>query len=164
MNRPAARLAVSAIATLIAAGCAGLPPVQPGQSEAEVLAALGPPTGRYPARDGGLRLEYGSGAHGGTTAMIDLDPQRRVVQQTQVLTDAGFSAVQAGMARDELLYRLGHPAFRRGMWRGELWYYRYAAMTCSVFVITLEVQGGPVRDASYAPDPMCEDRAPGGRS
>ncbi|MBI3367295.1 MAG: hypothetical protein HY021_02230 [Burkholderiales bacterium] len=163
MNR-SARRATAVIAMAMAAGCAPLPAMQPGQSEAEVLAALGPPTGRHPARDGGLRLEYASGAHGGSTAMIDLDAQRRVVRQTQVLTDASFSTVLAGMTRDELLYRLGQPAFRRGMWRGELWYYRYAAMTCSVFVITLEPRDGPVRDASYAPDPMCEDRAPGGRS
>ena len=65
---PSARRAAGVATWLAAAawlaGCASLQPPQatPGQTEAEVVARLGPPTGRYTLPAGGQRLEYATDA------------------------------------------------------------------------------------------------------
>jgi hypothetical protein len=141
-------------------GCASYVPPSTliGQSADAVAGALGPPSGRYTLPDGTTRLEYAHGPYGKHTYMIDLDASGRVARIEQVLTERNFEAIRPGDSRMSVLQRLGRPSEVRRIWRGaELWQYRYEAMFCLWFVITLEPDGGGVRDAGYVPDPACDN-------
>lgn len=158
MMRRLRRLACLVAAAFLAA-CATAPSrvVQPGQSVAEVEQALGQPSGRYTLSEGGSRLEYARGPYGKQTWMIDVDAAGRVRSVQQVLNEANFGTIAPGAARDDVLRRLGRPSERRGAYGNvELWQYRYDAIFCQWFVVTM-TQQGKVRDTGYVPDPMCDD-------
>ena len=148
----------SASAVLLAiAACAGYTVnAQPGQTVDEVTASFGQPTGRYALPQGGTRYEYARGPYGKHTWMIDFDPSGRVRAVDQVLNEKNFATVKAGETTQEVLLKLGRPSERRGAFRNtELWQYRYDAIFCQWFVVTMEPTGR-VRDAGYVPDPMCD--------
>ena len=157
--RRAARLltATAAAATAALGGCAI--PFQPGQTEPEVIAAAGPPTGRYVMPDGTRRLEYATGPMGRHTWMVDLDAQGRVQQVEQVLSEMTFLKITDGMARDDVLRLIGRPAHRQREWMNkETWFWRYPTNDCLWVGVTMlppdwKVQHG----AGYLPDPMCDD-------
>ena len=147
--------------SLLMAGCAVLGPNGPraGQSEAEVVAAMGRPTAVHPLADG-RRLEYATGPYGRTTWMVDVDASGRVVQAAQVLTEANLSAFQArapGMGREDLLRTLGRPGERRGVgWQGgETWSWRYVTNDCLWFQVSVD-RAGVVQSAGFAIDPACD--------
>lgn len=147
-----------ALASLLLPACATYAPtsVQPGQSAADVERELGPPSGRYTLPQGGTRLEYARGPWGKHTYMIDLDTGGRVSAIQQVLTEANFGTVLPGATRDEVLRSLGRPSERRGAYGDvELWQYRYEAIFCQWFVVTMQ-RDGRVRDSGYVPDPACD--------
>jgi hypothetical protein len=154
---------VCAVASALLASCAGYGPgsVRPGQSADEVARAMGQPTGRYTLPQGGTRLEYARGPFGKHTYMVDLDAQGRVQRWQQVLTENNFGGVRAGWTQDELLLALGRPAERRsgGRQGGEVWSYRYDAVFCQWFQVS--VKGGRVTDMAYGPDPLCDVDHPG---
>ncbi len=152
---------LAALAALgVLGACAGYGPAQvrTGQTPEEVARTMGPPTGRHTMADGHQRLEYARGPYGKHTWMIDLDAQGRVAAVTQVLTEANFNRIPAGMGRSELLATLGQPSARRpGGWQGgEIWAWRYDAVFCTWFMATVG-EDGTVRDTGYGPDPACED-------
>jgi len=149
----------SAVAALaLASACTGYAPgrLEPGHGTDEVTRQLGAPTGRHARPQGGTRLEFARGPFGRHTYMVDVDANGRVIGWRQVLTEADFAAIAAGMTRDELLFRLGRPSHTRGGgWQpGEVWSYRYDAIFCQWFQVS--VVADRVRDASYGPDPLCE--------
>lgn len=172
MNRPfpgselwlvSRKLAACLLVAAALAACAGYAPSSAliGRSADDVAREIGPPTGRYTLPDGTTRLEYARGPYGKETYMIDLDSAGRVARVDQVLTENNFNAIRPGESRMSVLLRLGRPSEVGRIWRGgELWMYRYNAFFCRWFVITLEPDGGGVRDSGYLPDPMCEDRDP----
>lgn len=146
---------VLTVAALLAA-CAG-PALQPGQTEAEVRAAMGAPTGRYALPEGGSRLEYATGPWGRHTWMVDLDAGGRVLRWAQVLDDAHFNQVRDGMPRDELLRLLGRPGHRAGEWQNrETWYWRYPTNDCLWFAVTLTAEGRVLHGGGHLPDPACD--------
>ena len=141
------------------AGCASLQPPQatPGQTEAEVLARLGQPTGRYNVPAGGQRLEYATGPYGRTTVMVDLGRDGRVTASQQVLTEANFAKVRHGMSRDEVLLMLGRPAEKAGEYMNrQTWSWRYPTYECQWARITFEPTGRARGGASLLPDPRCD--------
>lgn len=148
---------------LALAGCTTplmAPPAQPGQSEAEVVARLGAPTGRYTLPEGGTRLEYATGPYGRQTWMVDLDRGGRVVVAQQVLTAENLAAFQAkapGMPREQLLATIGRPGERRGGGRqgGEVWSWRYQTNDCLWFQVSI-ADDGRVRDGAFGIDPTCD--------
>jgi hypothetical protein len=150
-------IAAATVLTSIAA-CTGYAPghLVAGHGIDEVTRQLGAPTGRYTLPQGGTRLEFARGPFGRHTYMVDLDPQGRVTGWRQVLTEADFATIVPGMSADELLQRIGRPSHTRGGgWQpGEVWSYRYDAIFCQWFQIS--VVNRRVRDASYGPDPLCE--------
>jgi hypothetical protein len=147
--------AASAALSLLAA-CAPLP-FRAGQTEAEVIAAAGPPTGRYAMPGGATRLEYASGPMGRTTWMVDLDAQGRVVRWDQVLNEAQFAAIADGMPREVLLRTIGRPAHRAGEWMNrETWSWRYPTNDCLWFRVTLSPQGKVIDGGGYMIDPICD--------
>jgi hypothetical protein len=141
-------------------GCAtsyGPQAIAPGASLGEVTAALGPPTGRH-AQSAGERIEYARGPFGKHTYMLDFDPQGRLLRWQQVLTEARFEEIRAGMNRDEVLMALGRPAETRplALQQRTLWSYRYDGPFCTWFQVGIDRQGRVV-DTGYGPDPLCED-------
>ncbi|MBP7665285.1 MAG: outer membrane protein assembly factor BamE [Burkholderiaceae bacterium] len=159
---PSARRAAGVATWLAAAalaGCASLQPPQatPGQTEAEVVARLGPPTGRYTLPAGGQRLEYATGPYGRTTVMVDLGGDGRVTASQQVLTEANFAQVGPGMSRDAVLLLLGRPADKAGEFMNrQTWSWRYPTYECLWVRITFEPSGRVRGGASYLPDPRCD--------
>ena len=118
---------------------------------------LGQPTGRYELPQGGARLEFARGPYGKHTYMVDLDSAGNVIGWQQVLNENNFNTVVNGMSRDEVLFKLGRPSERRGGGRqgGEVWSYRYDAVFCQWFAISMI--DGKVRDPAYLPDPLCDN-------
>ncbi len=127
-----------------------------GQNTDQVARSLGTPTARYAMDQGASRLEFARGPFGKHTFMVDVDAAGRVTQWQQVLTEATFDSVKPGISAQALLQTLGTPSHRRGGGRqgGEVWSYRYQAIFCQWFQVS--VVDAKVRDASYGPDPMCD--------
>src|SRR2546421_12027727 len=76
------RFALAAAFAVFAGACAvGNPAASfaPGSSAASVIERLGPPTAQHATPAGGRRLEYGGGAFGPRTAMLDLDASDRLL-------------------------------------------------------------------------------------
>jgi len=156
--RRAAPLLVATLAVALTA-CASLVPrpPQPGQTEADAVAGLGQPTGRYALPDGVQRVEFARGPYGRVTWMVDLDAGGRVLRAEQVLTPQHFARVRPGMPRDELLRLLGRPADRQGEWMDrETWSWRYETYECMWVRVTLDANGRVRGGASYLPDPRCD--------
>ncbi|WP_235971137.1 hypothetical protein [Azohydromonas caseinilytica] len=125
-------------------------------SAEQVQAIMGAPTGRYANPDGGTRLEYARGPMGLHTYMVDLDASGRVTGWKQVMDEREFNAITPGMPVQEMLRRIGRPAYvRGGGWQpGQVWSYRYDSPFCLWWQIS--VVGDTVKDAAYGPDPRCE--------
>ena len=151
-------LTLSLTLTLMTA--CGTPPsqrVQVGQPEAEVLAAMGPATGRYPLAGGAQRLEFARGPAGRTTWMVDLDAGGRVLQIEQVLDGRHFEQVLDGMPRDALLRLLGRPAARQREYQDrETWSWRYETHDCLWLRVTLSADGRVLGGAAHMTDPACD--------
>lgn len=154
------RFVMHALLAALLAGCAaGRPALLPGQSEAEVLTAMGKPTGRYVMPDGGQRLEYAKGPNGVVTWMVDLDQAGRVAGIAQVLQQRYFDRVRNGMSRDDLLRLLGRPADRAPEWqRRETWSWRFDNYDCVWFRVTLSAQQRVLGGGSMMVDPKCDPR------
>jgi hypothetical protein len=154
----ACRWAWPAALALLVSGCAGYSPsaVQPGMGAAELQRLMGPSTGRHALADGSSRLEFARGPQGLHTYMVDLDAEGRVTRWDQVLGELQFQSIEPGTAREDLLRRLGRPAFvRAGGWQpGEVWTYRFDDVFCRWWEV--EVIDGRVRGAGFSPDPRCE--------
>ena len=157
-GRPSGRLlGLSLMAGL--SGCAVLQPrlAQPGQSEAEMLATMGQPSGRYVMDGGQQRVEYAKGPQGRVTWLVDLDRAGRVAAVQQVLTPANFALVHDGMPRDALLRLLGRPGHRAGEYMNrETWSWRFETYDCLWLRVTLTAEGQVRGGASYLPDPQCD--------
>ncbi len=153
-----ARVVLAAAVALLGA-CANLQPPQVslGQSEADVLARLGPPTGRYSLPAGAQRLEYATGPYGRTTLMVDLGADGRVRASEQALTEANFAKVRDGMPRGDVLRLLGRPAEKAGEYMNrQTWSWRYPTYECLWARITFEPDGKVRGGASFLPDPRCD--------
>jgi hypothetical protein len=157
-RRSFAASAAVLLAAASVAACAGYGPsgLAPGATEAEIVARLGPPTGRHRSEAGQERLEFARGPYGRHTYMLTLDAAGRLVQSEQVLTEARFAAVAPGAPASQVRADLGRPSQTRVGWRGvgEVWSYRYEATFCQWFQVW--VVNGAVREAAYAPDPLCD--------
>jgi hypothetical protein len=144
----------------VAAGCALFDPaaLPPGASIGEATRTLGEPTGEYTLPSGGKRLEFARGPFGKHTWMLDFDASGALKTTTQVLTEANFNAVRAGMSRDEVLLAIGRPsqAWPLAFQRQTVWSYRYESPFCQWFQIGID-ERGKVADSGYYPDPFCED-------
>lgn len=148
---------------LCACAVPGPAQVRPGQSEAELVQALGPPLARHVSPDGfDKRLEYNRGPGGRQAWMIDVDRDGRVRQVQQVLNERQFLNVKDGLTRAQVLALIGRPTHVAGMWRGgQIWSWRWATNDCLWFQVAFDSRGIAQGDGSYGPDPACDvnDRA-----
>lgn len=160
-------MALLMLAAALLAGCAGPglwqgPRLALGQTEAEVVALLGPPTDRYPMGDGVQRLQWVTGPFGRQTWMVDLGADGRSRWFAQVLTRAhlfAFAERAQGMDIPQLLRELGRPAEQRpnGWGGGQTWSWRYVTNDCLWWQVSLDAHG-KVSGAGEGPDPLCEVR------
>jgi hypothetical protein len=154
-------LIVALLASLLVA-CAGYAPpkdMHVGMPEAEVVQAMGQPTGRYPLPDGAVRLEFARGPYGFETFMVDLDAQGRVLKWEQVLDRWHFDAVIPGMTSEQLLRYIGRPSEQMGMMRdGKIWTYRYFNNDCLIWYAQLDAKG-VITAAGYGPRHGCDGAA-----
>lgn len=159
------RACVLALSTLLGAsllaGCVNMSSpakLAPGAGAEAIRAQLGEPTGRYAMPGGLTRLEYARGPYGRETWMLDVDGAGALVKATQVLDEASFATIKAGMTRDELLRRIGRPSNVGFVgWQNQtVWNYRYSSPFCQWFQVGLS-QAGIVQDTGFGPDPLCDD-------
>ncbi len=144
--------------------CSGYGPsgLKAGASQAEVLAAMGPPTAEHPppasAPAAAKRLEYARGPMGKHTYMLDFDAQGRLLAWEQVLTEKRFFEVRKGWTQEELRRWLGTPSNIRGVgWRGQkVWSYRFESPFCVWFEVSVEQ--GRVTETGQGPDPQCDNK------
>ncbi len=163
MNRPNPARRNAALVlwmSVLISACATYGPqsLPPGASIGSVTQSLGPPTADMALPAGGRRLEYARGPYGKHTYLLDFDDAGRLLRWEQVLTEANFNAIRAGMTSDEVLMRIGH-ASETGYvgWQKQIvWSYRYESPFCQWFRIGIDTQGRVV-DTLYGPDPQCDD-------
>jgi hypothetical protein len=152
-------VAIAIAGSLVLGGCSGYSPrnLQTGQTEAEVVQQMGPPTARYKLPEGGTRLEYARGPAGRETYMVDFDAAGRLTTWDQVLNLPNLYAISPGMSEGEVLLRVGHPGTTIPIKRQQLvlWNYRYPTNDCLWFQISMG-DDGKVITASQGTDPQCD--------
>lgn len=119
---------LSGLALLLTA-CAALipPPVQVGETEAQVIAKRGQPTARIPDVNGYL-LEYTRNPWGQAIDMARFDRDGRLVSYEQVLTTEKFATIKPGVStKTDVLRTIGHPSETSYLPRLQLevWSYPY---------------------------------------
>ena len=131
-----------------------------GTPIAEARQAYGGASGEYTLPGGGTRLEYRQGSFGRQTYMLDFDAGGRLVATHQVLTPATFATITPGMAQDEVLARIGRPAFvfPVGWQQLQVWNYRFGGLEgdCVVFQVSISNATHTVADAGPNTDPACD--------
>lgn len=144
-------------------GCAAVPPPSTpaglplGSTEAQVIARMGQPTGRYQLPQGGTRLEFARGPQGRETYMVDFDAKGGSILWEQVLTPQTFLSLQSGMSTEEVLMRIGHPGSTRDFPRQQLWVwnYRYPTFDCLWYQVSIGYDGKFI-GAANTTDPQCD--------
>lgn len=150
------------LAACLLAGCAGFalgpPTLAPGTPIAEATRSLGPPTAQFALAGGATRLEYWGGSFAKATWMVDFDPGGRFVAMEQVLTEANFYALPAGITREELRARMGPPVstFPIGRQGLQIWNYRYQTNDCLWFQVSIRDLDGRVAETTRGIDPSCD--------
>jgi hypothetical protein len=152
--------AICSLALALLAGCSTYGPgrLAPGQTEADARRELGEPTLRTTLPNGGTRLDYARGPFGKHTYRFELYAAGTVASVSQLLNDNNFESLRPGWSKTEVLDRLGPASETRVGWRGvgEVWSYRYETVFCRWFQVWLVEDR--VREASYSPDPICEEK------
>ena len=163
-------------------GCVAYSPrnLPAGASVADVIAAMGAPTGEWSAAVGGdtdtdtgtgapraaaaaRHLEFAHGPYGKHTYLVDFDAQGRMLTWHQALTDANFYAVKVGESQDAVRRRLGRPSTTFTIPRQQIavWNYRYETPFCQWFQVSIStapVTLGRVTEVGFGPDPICTSR------
>ena len=101
----------AALVLVVLAGCAAPGALPPGTPIADARKSLGGVSGEYPLPDGGTRLEFRQGNFGKQTFMLDFDAKGALVSSKQVLTPETFATITPGLTSEQVLMRIGHPAF-----------------------------------------------------
>ncbi|MCC7152302.1 MAG: hypothetical protein IT501_09875 [Rubrivivax sp.] len=159
--KPVSR-AVLVLAAALLAACAAFqgPQLALGQTEADVVAQLGPPSDRFAMPDGVQRLQWVTGPLGRQTWMVDIGPDGRSRWFAQVLTRAHlfeFAQRAQGMTIPQLLRELGRPAEQRrnGWGSGQTWSWRYVTYDCLWWQVSID-KDGKVTGAGEGIDPLCD--------
>ena len=122
-------------AVLAVAGCAhiALPPINPGESAADVRRTAGPPSHEAALPDGTKAWFYVNGPSGWTTYRVHFSPDGTVLDSRQVLTAQSFRQylVPGQTTRDQVEQALGPPGIvmRFPNLREEVWTYRWVDST-----------------------------------
>ena len=159
------RLAGAAVALVLAtvAGCGAMRPaggLPAGTPIADARQTFGGVAGEYRLADGGTRLEFRQGSYGKQTYMLDFDSSGRLVSSQQVLTPETFATITPGLTPEQVLMRIGHPAFvfPVGYQQLQVWNYRFGGLEgdCVVFQVSISNATHTVTDAGPNTDPACD--------
>ena len=101
------RALIALLVSLLLAGCALHRPIVIGQPEGEVRAEQGAPTRILPQADGGALWQYATQPFGTTFIQVRFDAQGQVVESWDALAADRLAQIEAGMAREAVLERLG---------------------------------------------------------
>ena len=149
--------AVLALAALGA--CTGMRPgsLPAGSTIADARQTFGGASGEYPLPGGGTRLEFRQGR---ATQMLDFDASGRLVASQQVLNPQTFASITPGMTQEQVLARIGRPAFvfPVGWQQLQVWNYRFGGLEgdCVVFQVSISNATRTVADAGPNTDPACD--------
>jgi hypothetical protein len=131
-------------------------PLPAGSPEADVIARLGTPTGRYRLANGHV-LEYRRGPWGQETYMARIGPDGRLLSYEQVLTMQKFGTIQVDHDnKEDVLRTIGAPSetgyFPRV--QREVWSYPYkeSGVWNSLMSVYFD-NAGIVRKLENGPDP-----------
>jgi hypothetical protein len=162
IERAAGGIAALLLAAAVGA-CGSLRPpgsLPPGTPIAEARQSFGGPSGEYALPGGGNRLEFRQGRQ---TYMLDFDAGGRLVSSRQVLTPETFATITPGMSQQEVLARIGRPAFVTpiGWQQQQLWSYRFGGLEgdCVVFQVSIGNASHAVADTGPNMDPACDHGA-----
>jgi outer membrane protein assembly factor BamE (lipoprotein component of BamABCDE complex) len=150
-------LLIVALLTLLAA-CdeQRLSKLEPGvATETEVRQQFGEPVTVETLGDGSRVFEYPRQPEGTTNYFIRLGPDGKLAEVRQVLTEANFARVTAGMAQHEVRALLGRPARmqKHELKQQQVWDWRYsvgqpAAGEKRVFSVTFGADGRVLSSAT----------------
>ncbi|WP_019141999.1 outer membrane protein assembly factor BamE [Noviherbaspirillum massiliense] len=96
-------------------------------SEGDVRTVMGKPEMVWEEDDGTRMLQYPKGPEGARTWVFVIDPQGKLKDYRQILTEENFARVQPGMSRDEVRRMLGKPRSiaQYRLKNEEVWDWRY---------------------------------------
>ena len=118
--------------------------------------SFGGPGAEHALPDGATRLEY---RRGRDTYMLDFDAAGRFVAGRQVLDLPTFATIRPGMSEQDVLTRIGHPAFvfPVGWQQQQVWNYRFGGLEgdCFVFQVSIGNVTHRVAETGQGPDPAC---------
>jgi hypothetical protein len=131
----------------VSAGCASFSDITPGDSAQSVADRVGKPITVWKNSDGSELWQYPQGYYATQTFILTLDPDQRVREIHQALSEPYFSRVQAGMSRDDVFRLLGRP---REIWYfgardEETWTWRYWEAAYMFFNVLFDRTQGTVR-------------------
>lgn len=132
MNLPAwlaATAAAVGAAILPACDAINLREFKPGVSTAaEVRARMGEPGAEFRNADGTVTWEYNRQPNGTECHMLTFGPDQVLLKIEQVLNEANFAKIHAGLDKDEVRRRLGRPGSKAvyERLREEVWEWRIA--------------------------------------
>ena len=128
-----------------------------GTPIADARQSLGGPSAEYAVPGGGTRLEFRQGRE---TYLLDFDAGGRLAASRQVLTPQTFATIQPGMSQDDVLARIGRPAFvfGIGLQHSTVWNYRFGGLDgdCVVFQVSISNASHTVTEAGQNTDPACD--------
>lgn len=124
---------VSSALALLLTACASPLSLKPGTSIADARAALGRPTAELLLPGGGSRLQYSGQPFNQSVWNADFDAQGRLVNATEMMSDAAFHRIRAGEdTQSEVLRDFGPPAY----------VYHYRLKNESAFMYRYYTHGG----------------------
>ena len=133
--------------------------LKPGEARlADVESLMGAPALRWQDADGSVQLAYPRGPLGYRTFMVRLGPDGRLQSIANVLEDAGFAQIRAGLTQEEVLRVLGPPDAGATVYfkaRDELvWDWRFCSNfgAASHFMVLFDNTSGKVRSAMAQPE------------
>ena len=138
---------VAAMALACAGGCANFSALAPGDSAQSVADRVGKPATVWKNGDGSELWQYPQGYYATQTFIVTVDPDQRVREIHQALSEPYFSKVQPGMVRDDVYRLLGRP---REVWYfgardEETWTWRYYNTAYMFFNVLFDRTQGTVR-------------------
>jgi outer membrane protein assembly factor BamE (lipoprotein component of BamABCDE complex) len=149
---------------IVLSACASPGPadLKPGATAADISAQMGSPRATYALPDGGKRLEFAG--RGASTYMLDVDAAGRLVSAAQVLNDANFRSIVAGMTREQVLMTLGQPSQvgPGGRMGGQIWSYNFRNTQCLWFQVAIGDDGRTSGGGTQTLIPACMNAGGGG--
>lgn len=127
-------------------------------SESDVRMVMGEPDMVWEEDNGSRVLEYPKGPSGHRTWMFDIDPQGKLKDYRQVLTEENFGKIRPGMSQAEVRHLLGRPRsvqeFR--LKNEQVWDWRYLDPTSKprLFNVHFDRGTGRVTRTSASEDPQ----------